>query len=293
MAVGGNTVVPGTVLAQRYRIEVALGAGGMAAVYRALDLALNRRIAIKILDERIARFEGLAITRERFFREARAMAAIDSPYVVPIHDIGRDGGRLFLVEKLLSGFGLEELLQSRQPLVSEVLAWIDDALAGLEAIHTAGLIHRDVNPSNLFITEPGAVLIDLGIALGDDDRRITDRNLVLGTPEFMAPEQATGKPLTATSDLYSLALVLLFVAGGRRELVEDQASVDRRLDGDGWLRRELAVVSAPLRPILRKALARDPSARYPSARAMRGALRELPALDQPVPFQPLVVRSGS
>jgi serine/threonine-protein kinase len=280
----------GTVIAGRYRVEAVLGLGGMASVYRAVDLELGREVALKVLDSRLCQLEEPEVARRRFLREARATAAIDSPHVVPIFDVGRDGEHLYLVEKLLRGDTIDAVMRSQQPSLSAVVRWARDALGGLSEIHRTDMVHRDVNPSNLFITHADrAVLIDLGIVLTDGER-LTSRNLVLGTPEFMAPEQATGAAPTARSDLYALALVLLFVAAGRRDLVEGEAQVQRRIDGDAWIDPELRVVSEPLRPILRRALARDPARRFGSALEMRASLLALPALDGLVPFRPLLPR---
>ena len=270
-------------MAGRYRVEVLLGVGGMASVYRAVDEELGRPVALKMLDPGVAGIESVEITRERFIREARAMAAIDSPHVVPIYDLGQSGDQLFLVEKLLSGLRFDVFVREQRPELPVVVCLIDDALVGLDALHLAGMVHRDINPSNIFVTDRRrAVLIDLGIVL-TGDKRLTERSQVLGTPEFMAPEQATGGEPGPRSDLYALGLLLLYVAGGQPELAEDEALIQRRLAGDAWLRPELDCVAPALRPFLRKALAHDPEARFASAAEMRAALLAVPDLEDPGP----------
>ncbi len=263
-------VRPDEVLGGRYRIEERIGAGGAAKVYRATDLRLRRPVAVKVVNPFLSRIPRAA---ERFVREARAMAALDSPYLVPIYDVGADGERLYLVLKLLEGELFEDRMRAGPVPAEEAAAIASDVLVGLETLHEAGMVHRDVKPSNVFVTREGrGVLLDLGIVLDDTERHLTDKGMVLGTPEFMAPEHAIGQDADARSDIYATALMLLFAITGKRGGVTSDCAVSRRVKGDGWLGPVLGRVPPGWRPILRQALSRERIVRTRSAADLRAAL---------------------
>lgn len=198
-----------------YRVLKVLGAGGMAIVFEAEDPGLRRRVALK------AMIPTLAVNpaaRQRFLREARAVAALQHPHIVPVYQVGEDRGVLFLAMPLLQGETLEDRLQKSGRLpTADVLRIGREVAAGLAVAHSRGLIHRDVKPANVWLEGTGGVvkLLDFGVARDSaDSADLTETGTVLGTPSYMAPEQARGEPADARSDLFSLGCVLYRLATG-------------------------------------------------------------------------------
>jgi hypothetical protein len=198
-----------------YRLLERLGAGGMGAVYRAEDPQLQRQVALKVMLPGLA---GSPRARERFLREARAMAALEHDHIVPVYQVGEDRDVLFLAMPLLKGETLEDRLrrQGKLPL-PEAVRVARETAAGLAAAHERRLIHRDIKPSNLWLEGPaGRVkILDFGLAQPVDDAgNLTISGLVVGTPQYMAPEQASGNAVEARSDLFSLGCVLYRMTTG-------------------------------------------------------------------------------
>ncbi len=191
----------------RYRLLELLGAGGMGQVYRAYDTETSRTVALKVLPREFAHDE---IYRERFRREARATARLTEPHIVPIHAYGEIDGRLFLDMRLVEGADLGTLLAAEGRLPAAVAVERLGQIAGaLDAAHAAGLVHRDVKPSNILVTAAGfAYLIDFGIAVAAGDSALTTVGSAIGTFAYMAPERLTGGVCDARSDVYSLSCVL-------------------------------------------------------------------------------------
>lgn len=197
-------------LGGRYELGDRLGAGGMGTVHRARDLRLGREVAIKILrGDRV----GDDAARVRFLAEARTAGSLNHPGIATVHDVGEDGTGddrdPFIVMQLVEGTPLSELLRRRGTLppdaVERLLGGVADALA---AAHAAGVVHRDVKPANIVLsTDARPVLVDFGIALGADREPLTETGNVLGTVEYISPEQARGRTATGASDVYSLGLV--------------------------------------------------------------------------------------
>ncbi|MFI1101510.1 serine/threonine-protein kinase [Streptomyces melanogenes] len=186
----------------RFEVLRRLGAGGMGEVYEALDTALDRRVAVKLIRSALLSEESGA----RFAREARALARIDHPNVVTVYEAGVQDDVPYLVMELLEGVGLQQLLRERGPqdeaTVRAVAAGVCRALA---AVHEAGMVHRDVKPSNIQLTRAGRVALhDFGIAQQDDSTAVTRTGLVIGTPAYLAPEQVMGTPSGRQSDMYAL-----------------------------------------------------------------------------------------
>ncbi len=248
------------VLAPRYEVEAEVASGGMATVFRALDTSLDRIVAVKVLRPDMATATGEA----RFLREARTLAAFSHPNMVTIHDADQRGGLSYYVMDLVDGETLRQRLE-RGPLDGrDAFRLGRDLLEVLERIHDAGIIHRDVKPSNIFLVDHRALLADFGIVHieGPVDETLTTDRWGPGTPAYMSPEQAKGEPVSAPSDLYSLGMVLYEALAGKRWI-----SLAAPESGD-W--SQIPVVS---RPVLKKALAVDPADRWQSAREFRGALR--------------------
>ncbi|MEO6773469.1 MAG: serine/threonine-protein kinase [Kofleriaceae bacterium] len=206
---------PGTILGA-YRIEGQLGAGSMGEVFKAVDTGLERRVAIKLLSEKHRDSPEL---RKRFVREGRAVAAISHPNVVQVFATGSFDDRPYIAMELLDGIDLGSMVEKRGPLSSaEAAHSILDAAAGLSAAARAGLIHRDVKPSNLVRLDDGKVKVtDFGLAKPLDpgsEPALTAMGVVVGTPDYIAPEQARGEPIDERVDLYALGGTLYFLMTG-------------------------------------------------------------------------------
>ncbi len=205
----------GTLLASRYRLIRLIGQGGMGQVYQAEQVGLGRAVAVKLLRPHVA---GLPGARARFQREAKVAAALQHPGAMAVHDFGEDQGRLFIVMELLRGATLRHELRHRTPLrplerALEVAREVADVLV---AAHRIGLIHRDLKPENIFLVEDQGgsqrvVVADFGLAFIQDREgtdRFTREGIVSGTPAYLSPEQAMGRPLGLETDLYSLGCTL-------------------------------------------------------------------------------------
>ncbi|MGH2874993.1 MAG: protein kinase domain-containing protein, partial [Solirubrobacteraceae bacterium] len=199
---------PGTTLADgRYSLRRRLGAGGMASVWLADDLRLERTVAVKIVADTIAGDERWV---QRFKREARAAAALSHRGVVSVFDYGVQEGRPYLVMEYVAGGTLAERLSSgRAPDLPDARTVAEELLDALRAVHAAGIVHRDIKPANLLLDDHGHVrLTDFGIALPDGAAGLTTTGLVIGTLRYLAPEVAAGQPASVQSDLYAAGVVL-------------------------------------------------------------------------------------
>ncbi len=266
-------------LADRYRLERELGRGGMATVYLAHDLKHDRAVAVKVLHPE---FSGTAFA-ERFFREIRFAAALTHPNILPLHESGEADGQLFYVTPYVEGESLRAWLDRETRLPPSVAATLVSEIAdALDHAHRRGVIHRDVKPENILISEGHAVVADFGIAtaLAPDEGRLTSTGLVLGTPRYMSPEQALGDRSDGRSDIYSLACVLCECLIG--EPPSTGATPATGATGAKELTRRLHAarppVPKPLSGALRRALALDPNERFTHAGEFRRALlaREAP-----------------
>jgi eukaryotic-like serine/threonine-protein kinase len=200
-----------------YRVSTVLGAGGMGVVLAAHDPLLNRMIAIKVL-----RPEAVQTPRakERFLREARSAAAVEHPRVVVIHQVGEWNGTPFLVMPLLAGRSLAARSREVPPLpLGDAVRFVRETADGLAAAHARGVFHRDIKPDNIWLEQTNegthVRLLDFGLARGELDV-LTEPGRLLGTPFYMAPEQAAGEPVTARSDLFGLGCVLYELLSGRK-----------------------------------------------------------------------------
>ncbi|MDP9342611.1 MAG: Stk1 family PASTA domain-containing Ser/Thr kinase [Actinomycetota bacterium] len=261
-------------LSGRYRVEGLLGSGGMAQVYRGTDTVLSRTVAIKVLSSDYARDPAFV---ERFRREAQAAARLNHPTVVSVYDSGSDGGVHFIVMEFVAGRTLADVLAAEGPLPPERAAAISARVAeALSFAHEAGLVHRDVKPGNVMITEQGDVkVVDFGIARAASGQTVTQTTSILGTASYLSPEQAEGKPVDGRSDIYSLGIVLYELLTGRvpftgsspvavayRHVTEEPVPPSAVRPG----------VPPALEAITLRALAKDPAQRYQSAELMRSDL---------------------
>ncbi|GLC26962.1 serine/threonine-protein kinase [Roseisolibacter agri] len=262
----------------RYRVGARVAGGGMGVVHRAIDEQLGRTVALKFLQPRFHADDSAA---ERFRREARTVAALEHPNICTVHEIGESAdGRLYIAMPLYDGETLQERI-ARGPLpVGDAVAIAIQIARGLAKAHGAGVVHRDVKPSNVFLTADGVVkLLDFGIAkLADASLTASGAVGPMGTVAYMSPEQARGDAVDHRSDVWSLGVVLYEMLAGRRPFPGDVASavLERIQQGrhDPLVEHRRDVPPA-LATIVDTALARAPQARYQSARAME---RELLAL---------------
>jgi eukaryotic-like serine/threonine-protein kinase len=258
-----------------YRLLKKLGEGGMGVVYSAHDERLGRTVALKTLRAELA--DGGA--RERLRREARAAASISHPNVCQLYEIGEANGELFIAMELLSGEALSTRLASGALPVAEAVEITHDVLAALSALHQRGIVHRDLKPSNIFVTEHGAKLLDFGVAHSHDEAQrtmmpLTGPGTILGTPRYMAPEHASGEPVDARSDLFSLGAVLYEMLSGRPAFAGDTAV--RTLHAVMYEQPPVLTGSPiviALDRVIQRAVTKQPAGRYGSAEKMAEDLR--------------------
>jgi eukaryotic-like serine/threonine-protein kinase len=255
-------------LNQRYRLLGPLGAGGMAVIYKAQDLALGRLVAVKILREPLmADPDFLA----RFQQEARAAANLAHPNIVTVHDFGRDGGRNYIIMEYIEGQDLKTLIKDSAPLkVDRALDIAIQICAGIGYAHRAGLVHCDVKPQNILVTPDGRVKVaDFGIARALANLQPGETtDVVWGSPQYYSPEQAAGEVPTPASDVYSIGIVMYEMLAGRLPFVAQtqQALAMMHLrDEPPRLTSLNAALPESLERIVHKVLAKEPSARYRTA----------------------------
>jgi eukaryotic-like serine/threonine-protein kinase len=266
-----------TEIGGRYRLERRLGAGGMSTVFLAHDSVLERRVAVKLLAEHLSDDEDFVA---RFRREALAAARLQHPNVVQVFDSGEDepSSRHFIVMEYVNGPSCADLLREHRTLgVEQTVEIVRGACHGLDYAHRAGVVHRDVKPGNLLVSdESGTVkLADFGIAKAAEQTRITQVGAVLGTAAYLSPEQATGEEAEAPSDMYSLGVCAYQFLTGR--LPHEYSSLTELALKQ---QREPVVPITDLRPdvsaeldrAIRLALERDPAHRYSSALDMAQAI---------------------
>ncbi|CAN5278121.1 hypothetical protein BH20ACT8_BH20ACT8_00440 [soil metagenome] len=284
-----------TTFAGRYRLEELLGTGGMSRVHAAHDELLDRRVAVKLLRGELA---SDPIVRQRMLREARAAASLSHPNAVGVFDVGEDDGTPFLVMEYVDGRTLTDLLRERGPLpVAEAVAIADAVLAALQAAHERGLVHRDVKPSNILLPADGseAKLADFGIAKGIQEAAsgLTITGTVIGTPRYLAPEQAAGERATAATDLYAVGILVYELLSGAPPFNEGSAvaiAVAHQRVAAPPLADAAPGVPPALAAVVHRALEKAPGDRYASAGDMRAALADHAA--QPPVLSPALTPAG-
>lgn len=264
------------VLSGRYRLVEKVGEGGMGTVYVAHDLELDRQVAVKLLASNLVHDEDVVV---RFEREARLTAALDHPNIVPVYDVGRVDARPYIVMKLLQGDTLAAVLREKGGLTSdETQSLLKQLASGLDYLHAKGFIHRDIKAGNIFVGPGGlATILDFGILRSKSGSEgLTRTGMVMGTPHYMAPEQALGlKDVDHRVDLYALGVVLFecltgtlpFEADSELRLIQMQAHAPPPdiIDRAPW-------ISRPVADVVRKALAKSPTDRFGSGAELAKAL---------------------
>jgi serine/threonine protein kinase len=266
-----SSAVPDEVVAGRYRLAEAIGQGGMGSVWRARDEVLGREVAVKLLGGALV---GGEATRERFRREAYALARLSHPRIAAVYDYHEDADSAVIVMELLVGPTLTERLRERGRIeameAAEIAAQVAEAL---QDAHDSGIVHRDVKPSNIILTRQGVKVVDFGIAAVASDPRLTAAQNVLGSAAYLAPERAAGQGASPATDLYSLGVVLYEMLTGRLPYADNDpvALVTAHLNappaplpGD---------IPAGIADICLGALAKNPAERPPTAGILAGQLR--------------------
>ena len=264
-----------TPLPVRYRDPRLLARGGMGEIYRATDQELDRDVAVKVLSERYAEDDEI---RERFRREALTAARLSgNSNIVTIFDVAEHDGRPMIVMELMPGGSLEKRLSGSACTPAQALEWLEEAAAALDAAHEAGIVHRDVKPGNLLLDGEGRIHVaDFGIASAADLLSFTQTGTILGTAGYLSPEQARGERATAASDRYALAVVAWELLAGRRPFAADNPTTEAAAHVHApvpSIHEANASLPRSYDAIFRRALAKDPAARYPSAAEFVGELR--------------------
>ncbi|MEA2494365.1 MAG: hypothetical protein QOJ29_2276 [Thermoleophilaceae bacterium] len=259
-----------------YRIEEMIGRGGMSAVYRATHIALERVVALKVMSRDLARDR---VSRERFSRERRIAAGLRHPNILPVHDAGEVNGRMFLAMDLIEGGDLGHLLLHEGALnPARAVPILEQVAAALDAAHAADLVHRDVKPGNVLLDGDQAFLTDFGLSklLGDNATRLTAPGRMVGTAEYLSPEQIRGEQVTGLADVYALGCVIFETLtasspfDAESDFVLMYAHLERPVPRMSE-RRPLLPVAADL--VVKIAMEKQPEDRFESAGATIEALK--------------------
>lgn len=271
------TIGPGTELGERYELGHQIGTGGMASVYLAYDTVLDREVAVKVLAERFAADQAFV---ERFRREASAAAGLNHPNIVAVYDRGEAEDTYYIVMEYLKGPDLKKVIRDQGPLDPAVA--VDNALqilSALTAAHAAGIIHRDIKPQNVMVSGDGRLRVaDFGIARADADQQMTEAGSVIGTAQYLSPEQAQGEETTAASDTYAVGIVLYEMLTGRVPFDGDRpvTVAMKQINEPPVPPRVFAQEIPPeLDAVVMKALSKRPEDRYQSAEDFTAALLEV------------------
>src|SRR6202023_2444724 len=280
-------ILPGTRLGP-YEILSAIGAGGMGEIYKARDTRLNRIVAIKVLPAHLA---DRSESRERFEREARTIASLNHPHICTLHDIGQQDGIDFLVMEYLEGETLAQRLVKGPLPLEQVLRYAIEIGDALDKAHRKGVTHRDLKPGNIMLTKSGNKLLDFGLAklkqevapanvqlsqLPTANEPLTAQGTIVGTLQYMAPEQLEGKQVDSRTDIFAFGTVIYEMATGKRAFEgKSQASVIAKiLEIDPPPISSLQPMTPPtLDRVVKKCLAKEPDDRWHSAKDLCDELK--------------------
>ena len=269
-----------------YRIIEPLGRGGMASVYKAYEAALDRYVALKVLPGEFLHDETFA---ERFRREAKVVARLEHPNIIPIHAFGIEGGIPWMAMRLISGGALSSLLRGRRLAHDRITTILRGVADALDYAHGKGVVHRDVKPQNILLDEAERVyLADFGIAkMVEGSGALTQTGMITGTPQYMAPEQATGQPVDQRVDIYALGVVAYEMLTGRVPFAADTpVAVLMKHVTEPMPIPPASAVPEPLVRALLRSMAKKPEDRWPTAgafaRALQEGLAEVPTASLPV-----------
>src|SRR3954454_19225211 len=265
----------------RYRLDAQIGSGGMSTVYRAFDAVLERRVAVKLMHREIAADTDQL---ERFRREARAVAQLSHPHIVGVIDAGEEDGRPYIVFEYVEGETLKDRIRrlGRLP-VDEAIAYGIEIARALGAAHARNIVHRDVKPQNVLIDEEGSAKVtDFGIARSLDEDGLTADGRVLGTTDYVSPEQALGHDVTGQSDIYSLGIVLWEMLTGEVPYRgENQVAVAMKHVREPLpdVQQRRPQVSASLASVIDRATAKHLGRRYQTAEDLASDLEDVLAIE--------------
>ncbi|WHM38726.1 serine/threonine protein kinase [Streptomyces sp. BPTC-684] len=253
--------IRGLLVAGRYRLDATIGQGGMGRVWRAFDEILDRQVAVKEMRMNDLDAEDSRIRRERTLREARATARIDHPNVVRVYDVVEESDRLWIVMELVDARSLEQLLVEDGPVTPREAARIGLGLVeALREVHAVGVLHRDIKPGNVLLSRTGrVVLTDFGIAAIQDATALTVVGMLVGSPDYMAPERVGGRPQGPASDLWSLGATLCAAVGGQSPFARETTLAT--LHAVLYEEPELPRSAGPLAPALSSLLVKNPDDR--------------------------------
>jgi serine/threonine-protein kinase len=273
-AEASGDLLEGALLDGRYRVATKIATGGTSTVYRGIDTRLDRPVALKVMD---SRYSGDEQFLTRFQLEARSVARLKDPGLVAVYDQGLDARHPFLVMELVEGGTLRELLAERGPMPPHaVAAVLRPVLGGLAAAHRAGLVHRDVKPENVLISDEGEVkIVDFGLVRAVAEAGITSTSVILGTAAYLSPEQVRDGNASPRSDVYAVGVVAYELLTGQTPFSGDSAlSVAyQRLESDVPAPSSVINgVPAQFDELVERATARDPAGRYADAQAMGAEL---------------------
>lgn len=262
-----------------YQVQSLLGKGGMASVYRGFDQNLQRPVAIKVLAEEATQIEFA----RRFKREARLLASLRHPNIVQIYAFGQQHGYIYMVQELLTGITLKQHLHDlaehgERSSRHDIISIMTQLASALDAAHTAGIIHRDVKPANVMWNAHGEVILtDFGIAkrvMTSSDQTLN--GVVIGTPNYLSPEQAQGLPVTQSSDIYALGVVLYELIAGRVPFVGDNPMsvvIQHVQNTPPPMRSFRPDIPPNVESVVQRALAKNPAARFSRASDLARALK--------------------
>ncbi|MBO9309432.1 MAG: serine/threonine protein kinase, partial [Chloroflexi bacterium] len=254
----------------QYTLEAPLGKGSTASVYRAYQASMDRYVAIKVMTPEIADDPNFV---ERFQREARIIGKLEHPHILPVIDFGASDGIYYIVMRYMEGGSLDDRLRQRRLRIDEIAHYLDQIASALDYAHQRGVIHRDLKPSNVLLDRAdNCYLTDFGIARVEGaERRLTVTGSVMGTPAYMSPEQAMGKPLDGRSDIYSLGVMLYEMVTGRLPFTADTAAAlifQHVYELPPSARQFAPELPEAIDALFNRALAKTPEARHSTAREL-------------------------